>query len=82
MGSRAQKSIFSFKDYVLPDYQLYPFILLLRVLKNIHLPMLAVVTIKNKSKAKFVNFISKAHVTDFTICIYLEIIEVGYFYIF
>ena len=44
--------------------------------------MLAVVTIKNKSKAKFVNFISKAHVTDFTICIYLEIIEVGYFYIF
>ena len=37
--------------------------------------MLDIVTIKkkNKSKAKLVNFISKAHLAAFTICIYLEI---------
>lgn len=47
-----------------------------------YLPMLPIITIKHKSKTSLVNFISKAHLTAFEIFIYMEIIEVEYFYIF
>lgn len=79
-GGISQLNIFSFKDcYMHCPITSFTHCTSTSCFKVLILPclqMLAIITIKSKSKINLVKFISKTYLTDFKICIYLEIIEV------